>query len=236
MLADPAATESVSGGAPAVAVSERIARKLRRRIRTGELKPGEWLREQRLAEEFRAGRNTVREALRVLAEDGLVDCVRFRGAQVTTPTPQQMFDLLELRAALFGMVARFTCFRASNAALKDVAALIDALMAAARDKADPAVLVAKSTAVGSRMALHASPEVRQLIEASDRRTRWHFAHLGLAESVTRPGPAGDWLELRRALLARDAKAAGDAARNILHFIQQEQAAALLAHGGLAMDD
>lgn len=211
-------------------------RRLRRRIRTGELKPGEWLREQRLAEEFGAGRNTVREALRALADDGLVECVRFRGARITTPSAQQMFDLLELRAALFGMVARFTCFRASRQTLEEIAARIDELVEAAHTHAEPAVLISKSLAVGALMTRHASADVRQLIEASDRRTRWHFAHLGLAESVTRQGPASDWLELRRTLLARDAGKAGDAARNILHFIQQEQATAFLANGGLAAAD
>lgn len=219
-----------------VAVSERIAQKLRRRIRSGELKPGVWLRELRLVEEFGAGRNTVREALRVLAEDGLVECVRFRGAQVTAPSPQQMFDLMELRAALFGLVARFTCFRASRETLEQIAATIDELVQGARARAEPDVLVAKSLAIGSMMALHASPDVRQLIESSDRKTRWHSAHLGLAESVTRPGEASPWLALRRALLARDPAAAGDAARNILHLIQEVQSTTLLATGGRPTED
>ncbi|HYP55335.1 MAG TPA: GntR family transcriptional regulator [Solirubrobacterales bacterium] len=69
-------------------------------ILDGALKPGERLREAKLAEAFSVSRNSVREALRVLERKGLVRHVPHRGAEVIKLTEGDVDDLFRVRAVL----------------------------------------------------------------------------------------------------------------------------------------
>lgn len=70
---------------------------LRRAIVEGELRPGDPLREERLAAELGVSRNTLREALRTLAHEGLVVHEANRGARVTAPTRASVRDIYLVR-------------------------------------------------------------------------------------------------------------------------------------------
>jgi len=222
---DPSGDASKGGRA-----AREIARALRQRIQAGELKPGEWLREIRLAEELNTGRSAVREALRLLELDGLVELEKFRGARVTAPTLYEMFDLFEVRAALFGLVARFACFRASDDDIAEIVARIERLIAGV-EKTTAQERVDEGVAIGSLISQHASRDARDMMAASHRKARWHFSYLGLAESRGSQGPSSDWLDLAKALTARNAEAAATSARRIIYFMQQEVTKALVARGG-----
>ena len=69
----------------------------------GELEAGQKLNEVKLAESLGVSRGTVREAIRSLAESGLIELVSNRGAFVRRPTVSEVRDLYELRGAIFGM-------------------------------------------------------------------------------------------------------------------------------------
>ncbi len=74
-------------------------------ILRGELKPGERLTEDRLAEQLGVSRNPVREAIRSLEATGLVEVVPRRGAYVCDPDPTDARKLLEVRGVLEGFAA-----------------------------------------------------------------------------------------------------------------------------------
>lgn len=59
-----------------------VAEQLRAAILEGRYKPGEWLRQERLAQELNVSQMPVREALKELAAEGLVEHVPYRGARV----------------------------------------------------------------------------------------------------------------------------------------------------------
>ena len=65
------------------ALYEEVAELLRQRIFAAELAPGSWIDEMRLAEEYGISRTPMREALKVLAAEGLVTMKVRRGAYVT---------------------------------------------------------------------------------------------------------------------------------------------------------
>ena len=65
------------------ALYEEVAELLRQRIFARELAPGSWIDEMRLAEEYGISRTPLREALKVLATEGLVTMKMRRGAYVT---------------------------------------------------------------------------------------------------------------------------------------------------------
>lgn len=73
--------------------------KLQKDILTGKLKPGEKLTEQNLCKTYGVSRTPVREALRQLETDGLVENILNRGAFVIGMSDQDYEDMFELRKA-----------------------------------------------------------------------------------------------------------------------------------------
>ena len=85
--------------APRRALYEEVAERLREQIYNRELEPGSWIDEQRLASEYGISRTPLREALKVLAVEGLVTMKVRRGAYVTEMSRddvRQVYHLLSL--------------------------------------------------------------------------------------------------------------------------------------------
>lgn len=80
-------------------LSNSLLGKLQRDILIGRLKPGQKLTEQELCREYEVSRTPVREALRQLETDGLVENILNRGAFVIGMTEQDYDDMFELRKA-----------------------------------------------------------------------------------------------------------------------------------------
>lgn len=78
-------------------LSNSLLGKLQKDILTGRLKPGQKLTEQELCKAYEVSRTPVREALRQLETDGLVENILNRGAFVTGMTEQDYEDMFELR-------------------------------------------------------------------------------------------------------------------------------------------
>ena len=81
-----------------------ILNKLRWRIITGELEPGQALREREIEADYGSSRGPVRESLRMLLQSGLVEAQPRRGFRVREYTPADVRNIYELRATLEGMV------------------------------------------------------------------------------------------------------------------------------------
>ena len=73
---------------------------IREAVLRGEFPPGHQLRELPLSRALSTSRGTVREALRVLHEDGLVKIVAHHGAVVTELSPKRVSEIFELRTVL----------------------------------------------------------------------------------------------------------------------------------------
>ena len=213
-------------GPTAAEVTER----LRHQIQEGLWSPGEWLREARLCEEFKVGRSIVRRALRNLADDGLVILEANRGACVTVTTLQEVFDLYELRAGLYGVVARFTCLRAPPALMAEILRKTDVLLAAADAHESAEDLIHQSEEIFSLMAQTASSDTRKMIASVRGKTRWHWSYVGLAESPVWTGVFEHWRAMRAGLVARDPALAAEGARGILYFMQNGVSRLMLARG------
>ena len=80
-------------------LSNSLLGKLQKDILTGKLKPGDKLTEQELCKAYGVSRTPVREALRQLEADGLVENILNRGAFVVGMSEQDYEDMFELRKA-----------------------------------------------------------------------------------------------------------------------------------------
>jgi DNA-binding GntR family transcriptional regulator len=76
------------------------AESIRKMILAGTLAPGDRLIEERLTEELGISRPPLREALRMLQQEGLIETRPRRGSTVTILTDQDVFEILTLRSAL----------------------------------------------------------------------------------------------------------------------------------------
>jgi DNA-binding GntR family transcriptional regulator len=87
-------------------VRAMVAQKLREAIMSGTLKPGQRLVERELCEMMGVSRPSIREALRLLEADGLVNTVPHRGPVVSTISLEEAKQLYDARAVLEGFAGR----------------------------------------------------------------------------------------------------------------------------------
>ena len=108
--------------------------RLREEIRLGHLRPGTRLTETDLAERLSISRTPVREAIRRLEAEGLVDHQPRTGAVVRSLDYPEIMELYEMRTVLEGTAARLAARAASPMELEELAS-INADMVAERDPA-----------------------------------------------------------------------------------------------------
>ena len=82
------------------ALYEEVAERLRQRIFARELTPGSWIDEMKISQEYGISRTPLREALKVLATEGLVTMKMRRGAYVTDVSDKDLNDVYHLLALL----------------------------------------------------------------------------------------------------------------------------------------
>ena len=116
------ALTTVSIAEKPLALSLWLADILRGRIVRGEIAPGSRLIEADIAAEYDISRSPVREALRMLERDALVEVVSRKGAVVIPLDVRSVEDLYAARIAVEGMAARMTAERMTDTALAELRA------------------------------------------------------------------------------------------------------------------
>jgi DNA-binding GntR family transcriptional regulator len=116
------------------ALYAEVAELLRQRIFQRELAPGSWIDELKIAEEYGISRTPLREALKVLAAEGLVTMKVRRGAYVTEVSEKDLTDVYHLLSLLEADAAGVVARVATNAELEELKALHAELEAAASDR------------------------------------------------------------------------------------------------------
>ena len=101
-------------------LSENLREALEEEVATGKLLPGAHLDEVELARRFGMSRTPVREALRLLAGEGLVEIRPRRGTVVAQVSPQRLLEMFEVMAELETMCARLAARRMTEVELQNV--------------------------------------------------------------------------------------------------------------------
>jgi DNA-binding GntR family transcriptional regulator len=118
------------------ALYEEVAEQLRQRIFRRELEPGSWIDEVKIAQEFGISRTPLREAMKVLAAEGLVTMKVRRGAYVTEVSENDLADVYHLLSLLESDAAGVVAQKATDEQLKELQQIHKELEAAQnhRDK------------------------------------------------------------------------------------------------------
>lgn len=93
-------------GIPLQTRQEIVADRLRDAILRGYLRPGQRLDQNEIAVMLKVSRSPIREALRTLAAEGLVEVIAHHGAIVAELSPDELEEILAIRSVLEGMAAR----------------------------------------------------------------------------------------------------------------------------------
>ena len=104
--------------------------RLRQRIVEGHLSPGAKLNERELSELLQVSRTPLREAIKMLAAEGLVELLPNRGAVVAQMSEQDVVDTFEVIANLEGQSGELAAQRITDAQLSEIRALHYEMLAA----------------------------------------------------------------------------------------------------------
>jgi DNA-binding GntR family transcriptional regulator len=116
---------------------EEVAELLRQRIfaaKPGDMEPGAWIDELSLAQEYGISRTPLREAIKVLAAEGLVTMKMRRGAYVTEVNAKDLRDVFHLMAVLEADAAATVAAKATAAQIQALDALHQQLEKATSDR------------------------------------------------------------------------------------------------------
>jgi DNA-binding GntR family transcriptional regulator len=113
---------------------EDVAERLREQIFAHELAPGSWLDEQNLAAAFGISRTPMREAIKVLASEGLVTTKMNKGAYVTEVDRRDLEQIFTVLSLLEGQAAKETAMKATEDQLTQLDNLHHRLEKAAADR------------------------------------------------------------------------------------------------------
>lgn len=115
---------------PRQVLHQEVAVRLRQRIVEGQIAPGTKLNERELAELLNVSRTPLREAIRMLAAEGLVELLPNRGAVVAQMSAQDVADTFEVIAGLEGQSGELAAQRITEPELAEIRALHFEMMAA----------------------------------------------------------------------------------------------------------
>jgi DNA-binding GntR family transcriptional regulator len=205
--------------------------RLRDMIMQGELRAGEWLRQERLARELGVSHTPIREALKQLEVEGLVEHVPYRGVRVIEFSLGDVIDIYSMRAALEAQAAAAAATAMTSAEIAEIRRLHEAMVAienpieglqAIRDLNRS---FHRQIIIGSRR--------QYLIRTLEQLWSWFptmlWSQFALAADASTPQRAGadnfDHSQIVEALEARDPAASEERMR--VHIVQSREA--LLGH-------
>ena len=202
------------------ALYQDVAERLRQQIFARELEPGGWIDEMKLAADYGISRTPMREALKVLAAEGLVTMKLRRGAYVSEMSREDVEQVYHLLALLESDAAGQVAAHATPAQRTELAGLHAQLEKQARHR-DSFFLVneqfhmALLQMAGNRWALQMVADLRKVMKLNRHHSL--FKRGRLAESLN---------EHRALMLAIEARDAGATARLMkAHFSSGLEAAA-----------
>lgn len=171
---------------PETSTADLVADRLRDAILDGTLRPGDRLVETDLAERFAVSRGPVREAIRLLAPEGLVILRRNRGAIVASPTFDDVLEVYAARLSL-GTLALTHAVETRSGESSRFAEAVDLLTTMRDDsvQADPqAMLEADLAFQDAVLGLSGLPRISTMLEQSARDAASFVSLLGITYDST----------------------------------------------------
>ncbi len=158
---------------------QQVLERLREAIISGHLGPGERLTERTLTEQMGVSRTVLREALRQLEAEHLVEVIPNKGPVVRALSPEEAKDLYRIRAVLHGLAARIFVENADGESMSQLGRALEAVVNAYESDDAEEVLDAKTAFYDVLYAGAGSESLSAMLETLHARiARWRA--LGLS--------------------------------------------------------
>jgi DNA-binding GntR family transcriptional regulator len=188
-------------------VQQQVVEKLREAIALGMFKPGERLAEAELCDLLGVSRPSIREALRGLEAERLIDMVPNRGPHIAVLTAQQATEIYRVRALLEGEAASIAAQRATPDDLKLMRASLEAFGKAARADDMHLQIACTSAFYGHILRICGNHIIEEMLQGL--LARINFLRM---RSMSQPGRAKMSLREMKNILDAIADKNGEAAR------------------------
>lgn len=190
---------------PEKSLAEQIADQLRRDILRGKLPPGASIKERDNATEMGVSRTPLREAIRILSQEGLVDLRPARSPIVTKLSAKQVSDDVEVLLAVEILSAELACARATPQDLEQIEALQKQIVVRF-DRADPLDIFEIDMEFHSAIARASHNAPLAEIHRTFLARLWRGRFLAAIKRRNRDRVIAHHTEILRALKARDPQA------------------------------
>jgi DNA-binding transcriptional regulator YhcF (GntR family) len=151
------------------------------------LPPGARIRKRTLAKQLEVSRTLLREALKVLATEGLVELLPNRGALVADPSPIEIRDMLQVLGVLEAVAGELACSAASAEEIAEIKALHYEMLAAfaRNDRRPTAASMPSCTAPATARTSRAATGPRRSASTRPSWRRWKPATTGASPACSR---------------------------------------------------
>jgi DNA-binding GntR family transcriptional regulator len=215
---------------PRQSLAVEAAGTLREFILLGKLEAGQPVRERDLADAFGISRTPLKEALRILETEGLIDYGPTRRPRVASPALETIRDWLQVQGALEALAGELCCEQASDRELAKIDA-INASIAKARDAGKPLEAFKRDMKFHSEIV--AASKNKSLIEThmTYNARLWRVRYLSSQRSVGLATTAQEHFDILEALKSRDVRASRQAMRTHLQSAEVNISAVFAASDG-----
>ncbi len=181
---------------------DEVADRLRELILSGDLEPRARVNEVELCERFGTSRTPLREAIKILSSEGLVELLPNRGARVASLSAQEIDEMVQVVAGLEAIAAELACQRAGEDEIDAIAADTEQMAAAWRRRDEHAYFTINRAIHEAMMAAARNATLKAIYaNLSSRIQRMRYtAHKTDAQWQR---AMGEHLEMVRLLRARD---------------------------------
>jgi DNA-binding GntR family transcriptional regulator len=184
---------------------EEIADIICDRIVEGDLPAGSFIEEAALADELEVSRTPVREALKALAMEGLVEIFPNRGSYVAKITAEDARELIELLAQLEGFAGALACERGSDEMLRSLARTHEDMILAYRKGDKPTYFKLNQRIHDDIVAASGNKHLIEVHRRCTRRLR-RVRYLSNLQKAAWDRSVADHEAMLKALTARDVEA------------------------------
>jgi DNA-binding GntR family transcriptional regulator len=205
-----------------VSLRQQVIERLREAVISGSLSPGQRLTERELTDSLGVSRTVIREALRQLEAEGLIEAIPNRGPVVRSLTADEAKDIYRIRAVLQGLAAHEFVTNANDAQHAALRAALEAVVEA-YDANDAERTVETKNEFYERLYAGAASETLSSMLATLHARMWRWRMLGLAHPRRSSERSRESVENLRAIVAAIGRGDSDEAERITR-IEASQAA------------
>jgi len=195
-------------------LAERVADELRDLVLLEKLAPGASIPERETAEALGVSRTPLRESLRILAAEGIVDVSPNRPPTVANPTLTELGKLLEVQGALEALAGELACKAAADSEIEEIVEL-EAEMRATSETSEPLEFFQLDMKFHSLIVSASCNDPLIATHQNYNSRLWRARFISSRRRVNRPGTLQQHSSIAEALTKRDGPACAQALKTHL---------------------